>query len=211
MLPVWSGLVQSGPVRSKQRRSGWVCGTWRILSCRRSGRSPRCSHSERSHRGTVGRWHPHTHSDLKNRAECVLYSTVIHFPVWQSWPSDNLLEALAQGDGTSNPLVTGWLPYPLHHHPKANIQRRCLSRGTDAGHGGQIQLVSLVTVTGVTLGDTDTPAVLTAVEYPTILGCIQAGVRLVTSWKTRRWRKTSFMRFNWNLLIFISSSLCFIC
>lgn len=47
---------------------------------------------------------------------------------------------------------------------------------TYAGHSGHVQLVSLVTVAGVTLCNTNAPAVLTAVQDPTILSCAQAGV-----------------------------------
>lgn len=57
---------------------------------------------------------------------------------------------------------------------------------TYTGHGGHVQLVSLVTVTGITLCHTDTPAVLAAVQYPTILCCTQASIRLVAPWKVRR-------------------------
>ncbi len=54
-----------------------------------------------------------------------------------------------------------------------------LSLRTYTCHGGHVQFVSLVTVTGVTLSNTNTPAVLTAVQYPTILCCAQAGVGLI--------------------------------
>jgi len=49
----------------------------------------------------------------------------------------------------------------------------------------------MVTVTGVTLGNTNTPAVLTALKYPTILCCIQAGIGLKPPWRRRRRRKRS--------------------
>lgn len=43
---------------------------------------------------------------------------------------------------------------------------------TNAGHAGQVQSVSIKAVTGVTLLNPDTPAILTAIEYPTLL-CLQ--------------------------------------
>lgn len=54
---------------------------------------------------------------------------------------------------------------------------------TDAAHGGQVQLEAHVAVAGVTLGNADALAVLTAVQNPTILGGTQAGVCLVAPWK----------------------------
>lgn len=51
---------------------------------------------------------------------------------------------------------------------------------TNTCHGGHVQLVSLVTVTGVSLGNANTPAILTAVQDPTILGGAQTGVGLIT-------------------------------
>lgn len=51
---------------------------------------------------------------------------------------------------------------------------------TYTGHGGHVQFISLVAVTRVTLSNADAPAVLTAVEYPTILCCAQTGVGLIT-------------------------------
>lgn len=48
-------------------------------------------------------------------------------------------------------------------------------------HAGHVQLVSMVTVAGVSLRDPDAAAVLTAVQDPTVLGGAHAAVRLVTS------------------------------
>lgn len=62
-------------------------------------------------------------------------------------------------------------------------RRSAAALRTDAAHGGQVQLEAHVAVAGVTLGNADALAVLTAVQNPTILGGTQAGVRLVAPWK----------------------------
>lgn len=52
---------------------------------------------------------------------------------------------------------------------------------TDTRHAGHVQLVTVVTVTGVALGDADAAAVLTAVQDATVLGGAQAAVGLEAS------------------------------
>lgn len=71
-----------------------------------------------------------------------------------------------------------WL---LSGKTEADVHQEAL---TCTRHAGHVQLVSMVTVTGVSLRDPDAAAVLTAVQDPTVLGGAHAAVRLVTSWWT---------------------------
>lgn len=62
--------------------------------------------------------------------------------------------------------------------PEADASQQAL---TCTRHAGHVQLVSMVTVTGVSLRDPDAAAVLTAMQDPTVLGGAHAVVGLVTS------------------------------
>lgn len=52
-------------------------------------------------------------------------------------------------------------------------------RHTYTCHGGHVQFVSLVTVTGVSLGHPNTPAVLTAMQDAAVICGAQTGVGLI--------------------------------
>lgn len=62
---------------------------------------------------------------------------------------------------------------------------------TNAGHAGQVQGVSIKAVAGVTLLNPDTPTVLTAVQYPTLL-CLQTLKCLERICSTKRPQSVSF-------------------
>lgn len=66
----------------------------------------------------------------------------------------------------------------MSENTEADVSQEAL---TFTRHAGHVQLVSMVTVTGVSLRDPDAAAVLTVVPDPTVLGGAHAAIRLVTS------------------------------